>query len=325
VIGLRLVTVLAALALSAPAAPAVARIHPWPAVGIGDQQPDMFISQRWKQLGVHDARYIAPWDVVYDRTQSFLLDGWLRAAGAAHVRAVIGFEHSLRSARLARRLPTWRQFQRAFLRLRRRYPFLHDFIAWNEANHPKSLTGGRPHRAAQYFDVIARHCRHCNIVAADLLDTRHMLRWLAKFRRDVHAKPRIWGLHNYTGANHYRTRGTLQLLAATRGQIWFTETGGVVVRRVYHGTRVAHTYRYGIRHAAHSVRFALQLSCLSRRIARIYLYEWQPPLHPTTWDSGLLTPRGKPRPSFYTLRRWRRVTLHEKRSRARRTLCRGAP
>ena len=41
----------------------------------------------------------------------------------------------------------------------------------------------------------------------------------------------IWGLHNYIDANRFRTRGTRALLRAVKGDVWFTETGGLVVRR----------------------------------------------------------------------------------------------
>ncbi|HEY7075518.1 MAG TPA: hypothetical protein VH418_09115 [Solirubrobacteraceae bacterium] len=316
-----LLIALVLLALCAP--PAAARIHPFPIIGIGDQQPDMFGSKPWRQLAVHDARYIAPWDVMYDRYQLFLMDNWLRAAGRAHVRVVIGFMHSVRSEQLARRLPTWRQYQRAFRRFRKVYPFLRNIIPWNEANSPGALTERHPHRAAQYFDVVARNCRTCAVTAADVLDTKTMVGWIKKFRRSVHVRPRIWGLHNYSGANHLSTRGTRRLLANTRGTIWFTETGGVVTRRAYHGRHFGKRYRYGIHHAAASTRFALRLSCLSWRVSRIYLYEWQPPFGPTGWDSGLLNPIGKPRPAFYAVRRWRRVSLRMSPRRARAELCRG--
>jgi hypothetical protein len=317
------------MALVAIAAGSPARAEPsratraQPVIGIGDQQPDMFGSRRWKQLGLHDARYIAPWDVLDDPWQSFLLDAWLRAAGRAHVRAVIGFAHSLRTERLAHSLPTARQFEKQFKRLRQRYPFVHDWIAWNEANNPGALTATRPARAAQYFDAIAGNCPGCNVVAADVLDGRNMIPWIRRFRRAARHKPRIWGLHNYTDANRLTTRGTSTLLANTRGQIWFTETGGVVLRRIYDGRKVVRTIRYGTRHAGLGTKFALRLSCLSRRVTRIYLYEWRPPRKPTSWDSGLLDPRGQPRAAFWDVRRWRMLSTRHARPRGRAAVCAG--
>jgi hypothetical protein len=325
-IGAALALVIAAcVPLAAPAGPAASAPRVRPVIGIGDQQVDMFTSKRWKQLGLRDARYIAPWDALEDPVQGAYLDAWLRAAGRAKVRAVVGFAHSLRSQRLAHTLPTWRQFQREFKRFRARYPAVKDFIAWNEANNPGALTANRPRRAAQYYDVIVNNCKGCNVSAADVLDGRNMVPWVKRFLRVVHHKPRIWGLHNYTDANRLTTRGTSALLGATRGQIWFTETGGVVLRRIYNGRKVVRTIRYGTKHANLGTQYALRLSCMSKRITRIYLYEWQPPRHVTSWDSGLLDPRGRPRSAFYGVKRWRTISASASRSRARAKLCRGAP
>jgi hypothetical protein len=264
----------------------------------------MFKSRAWKRLGLHDARYVAPWDVLHDPYQLFLLDTWMAAAQRAHARVLLGFALSLRTVQLARRLPSQRAFAREFEALRRRYPGVRDWVPWNEANNPGGLTANRPRRAAQYFDAVASNCHGCRVVAADLLDTRNMAPWVARFKRYVHHRPRIWGLHNYGDTNGFKERSTLRLLAIARGQIWFTETGGVVLRRVYRGRKVLHTYRYGVRHAALATTQALRLACLSRRITRIYIYDWRAPRKVTSWDSGLLDRHGRTRPAYSVLRRW---------------------
>ena len=70
------------------------------------------------------------------------------------------------------------------------------------------------------------------MVAADVLDTPTMPAWVREFRRTARNDKIIWGLHNYIDANRFRTTGTKALLkAAPKGKIWFTETGGLVVRR----------------------------------------------------------------------------------------------
>src|SRR6188472_3776706 len=71
-----------------------------PLIGIGDQHPLMFTSKPWKRLGLDDARYIAPWDVLHDGRQLALLDTWMAAANRVHARVLIGFGHSLRSRNL---------------------------------------------------------------------------------------------------------------------------------------------------------------------------------------------------------------------------------
>jgi hypothetical protein len=292
-----------------------------PVVGVGEQKPAMFAGERWKRLGLRDARYTTPWDTLEDPQQLALLDTWMAAARRAHVRVLLGFAHSLRTEKLVHVLPTARQFERQFKGFRKRYPWVRDWLVWNEANHPGSLTAKRPRRAAQLFDAMARNCRGCRVVAADVLDTPNMAAWVAKFRRAARHTPRIWGLHNYGDANGLKVKSTLKLLSITRGKVWFTETGGLVLRRTYRGRRVLRTFRYSLRHAAESTAHALALSCLSRRIARVYLYHWRPPAKVTNWDSGLLDGRGRPRPSYGALRRWLARSAHASGRGGRRALC----
>jgi hypothetical protein len=309
------------LAVSLLIAAQASAAQPGPLVGIGEQKSGMFASRQWNRLGLRDARYMVPWDALQDPYQLALLDTWLAAAKRAHARVLISFVHSLRSIRRARILPTQRQFERQFKRFRQRYPWVREWLAWNEANNPGALTARQPRRAAEYFDAVARNCRGCRIVAADVLDTRNMASWVTRFLGYAHAPPRIWGLHNYGDANGMSARGTQTLLTLTRGQIWFTETGGVVRRRLYSGRRVLHTYRYSLEHAAQSTAHVLRLTCLSPRIARVYLYHWQAPLHVTSWDSGLLDRRGRPRPAYWIVRNWLRRAAAA--GGGRRGFCRG--
>jgi hypothetical protein len=295
---LLLLALLTGMLAAAPAAAAR------PAIGIGEQKPGMFADAHWQRLGLRDARYVAPWDALRDPVQRELLDAWLKAARRSRARVLLGFAHSLRSARLARRLPTPRRYEREFVRFRARYPWVRDWLAWNEANHPFSLTAHRPRRAAAYFDAIARHCRRCRVVAADVLDVRGMSGWLRRFVRYARHRPRIWGLHNYVDANRFGSEGTRALLALTRGKVWFTETGGLVRRREYDKRgRVAREFRYSLRHAARATLHALRLARLSRRIRRVYLYHWRAPRPVTNWDSALLGPAGRARPAYRALRR----------------------
>ncbi|HEY7077555.1 MAG TPA: hypothetical protein VH418_19390 [Solirubrobacteraceae bacterium] len=304
------------------AAPASAARRAGPTIGIGEQQPSMFTSKWWNRLEIRDARYLAPWDVMQDPYQLFLLDRWMAAARRDHARVVLGFGHSLRNEYLARHLPTWREFQAQFRLIRKRYPWIRNYIPWNEANNPRGMTAHKPRRVAQYFDVVSKNCRHCNVVAADLLDWRNMIPWARAFRRAAHVKPRIWGLHNYGDANHFHTKSTRALLRFTKGQIWFTETGGVVMRKQPVGRKHRmRTWRYGTRHAARSVAHVFQLACMSRRITRVYLYNWQTPRKVTYWDSGIVDGKGRRRPAYFVLQRWMSRSAHASRHGGRRALC----
>jgi hypothetical protein len=298
-------TLLALLALlvTASAADAARR----PVIGIGEQKVGMFSDPRWQRLDLRHVRYIAPWDALIDSRQRRLLDDWMAAARESGARVLLGFERSLRSRRHARRLPSVRAFERQFVRFRARYPDVRDWIVWNEANHPFSLTASRPGRAAQYFDAVARNCWRCNVVAADVLDVSGMAQWVSRFTRRAQMVPRIWGLHNYVDANRFTSTGTRALLDVTgRGQVWFTETGGTVLRREYKRGRVSREFRYSRRRAARSTLHAIRLARLSRRIKRVYLYHWRAPFPVTNWDSALIGPRGQTRPSYRALNRYLR-------------------
>ena len=294
-----LVPLVLALAVVLPAAPAAARVE----IGMGEQQPGMFTDQHWLRLGMRDARYLTAWDTLERPHQRERLDQWIAAADAVGARVAISFQHSRRKRRSALGFPTAAQFKAAFLAFRERYPEVRDWIVWNEANHPRSFSAHRPGLVARLFDVAARNCRRCRVVGADVLDVTGMTEWVRAFRRKAKVRPRIWGLHNYIDAQHGRSTGTRELLAATRGKVWFTETGGWILRRKYHRGRIVRVYRSTPEHAARAAKHVLRLACLSDRIKRVYLYNWQAPLIVTTWDSGFVGPRGTPRPAYQVLLR----------------------
>jgi hypothetical protein len=293
----RALLLLTLLLVAAPAASAAPRI------GIGEQKSGMFEDPRWQRLGLRDVRYVTPWDTLRDERQLEKLDTWMEGARASGARVLLGFDRSLRSRRLRRALPTVRQFAREFRRLRARYPDVRDWITWNEANHPLQPTATRPGRVARFHATMVRNCRGCRIVGADVLDIGNMSSWVRRFAISAPETPRIWGLHNYGDTNQLKSTGTQTLLRiARRGQIWFTEAGGLVVRREYAGSTVKREFRYSKRHAARATRHVFRLACLSPRIRRAYLYHWQAPLTVTNWDSAFLGPHGGVRPAYRTLR-----------------------
>jgi hypothetical protein len=313
-----LLSVLLAVVAAVPAG--ASRVGPL--VGVGEQKPGLFRSHDWHRLGLRQVRYVAPWDALDDPVQGPLLDAWMAAAHKAHAEVLLGFAHSLRTKRLAHKLPTVRQFAAQFARVRGRYPWVRNFLVWNEANNGHSLTGRKPRLVARYYNAVVRQCPSCRVIGADVLDTSNMVPWLKTFKRYAYPTPRIWGLHNYVDVNHFYTRGTLRLLKAVRGTIWFTGTGGVVLRRVWRGRKLVRTYRYGVGHAALATAQVFRLACLSPRITRVYLYHWQAPTPVTSWDSGLLDARGRPRPAFSALRRWVARSAQASRRGGRRALCR---
>src|ERR1700738_1332898 len=104
---------------------------------------------------------------------------------------------------------------------------------------------------------------------------------------------KLWGLHNYIGANRLQTRSTRALLAATRSLIWFTETGGLVSRH----NKSTVQFEESAPHAANVTRFVFdRLARLSTRVTRVYIYQWDSGASGGAWDSGLIGPDGRNRP-----------------------------
>ena len=57
-----------------------------------------------------------------------------------------------------------RAFEREFVKFRARYPWVDEYLTWNEANHCSQPTCRNPERAAQFYLALRKHCRGCRIV-----------------------------------------------------------------------------------------------------------------------------------------------------------------
>ncbi len=268
-------------------------------VGIAEQTPDVFNDPRFVALGIRAARLSVAWDVFDNRAQTRALDRWLRAAKADGVSPLISFDHHFPSQR-GHSLPTPGALAHQFRIFRARYPWVHDFATWNEANHCGEPTCHRPALVASYYRALRQTCRSCTVLGAELLDEPGMIAWVRGFDRALGGQPAIWGLHNYLGANRLQVSSTLSLLRATRSEIWFTETGGVVARHNHSSA----DFPQSPAHAARVTAFIFnRLARLSRRITRVYLYQWNAgPGARQSWDSGLLGPEPgfAARPAFST-------------------------
>jgi hypothetical protein len=274
---------------------------PIPIIGIADQSPAMFDSPYFRPLGIKYVRVNTAWDSLRHRWSRNQLDAYMNAAHAANVRVLLGFGHARSPKRRIRRhVPSVKTFTKEFLKYKKRYPWVKDWLTWNEANHCGEPTCHKARRVARFYNNMRHNCYGCNVVGADVLDTPTMVPWIKIFKRTARKDKMIWGLHNYIDANRFRTSGTRELIKAARyGQIWFTETGGLVVRR--NKSRIA--FPGNRKHAAKATKQVFKLAKLSPRVRRIYIYQWQTaPVKLPSWDSGLVDPRGKPRPAYKVLK-----------------------
>ena len=261
-------------------------------VGIGDQHAQSFHDPLFRQLGFRYARLIVPWDALRVPSERASVDAWLANARATGTRPFIAFNHS----RIApRKLPSAAQFRREFRAFRQRYPFVKDFSPWNEINHQSQPTFRKPRAAAGFYNIVRAACRGCTIVAADVLDQAGLEKYLRTFLRVAKGRPRLWGLHNYSDTNRFRTRGTKALLRTVRGQIWLTETGGIV--------KFADTLPYNERRAARATSFMFRLAGSSSRIKRLYIYSWLGEQRGARFDAGLVGPTSAPRPAYFVVKK----------------------
>jgi polysaccharide biosynthesis protein PslG len=298
---------LAVLALAVVPATSSAKIQ----VGIGDQNAVMFTDQLFKDLKVKRARIVVPWNTALNSRDRKFLDQWLNAAGRAGVTPLVHFGSSngTRCPKRPCRAPTVKQYRRAFRAFRKRYPTIRDVGVWNEGNQRAQPTFKKPKLAAQYFNVVRKACRGCRIVAADVLDDPNMVRWLKVFKKTARGA-RIWGLHNYRDVNPRRGQifgGTKRLLKTVRGQIWFTETGGIVKFRLPNN-HLLFPFSESRANGALKKMFRLARK-YKRRVKRLYIYNWRAPIAANRFDAGLLEHGGKTRPGYFTVKNTLRTSL----------------
>ena len=275
------------------------------AVGVGEQDAAPFGDEAWKAPGLKKSRIVVPFDVALRRNATRAkMDGFYLASRIQRVELLVAFNPTER-ARCPRRpcpLPSLRGYTKAFRAFRKRYPRLKVVSPVNEANHNTQPTYKNPKRAAQYYNIVRRFCRGCRIVAADILDESNMQRWLRVFRRTAE-RPRIWGLHNYKDTNPRPgqslggTRKFLRLVP--RGEVWLTETGGIVKFQLAGGKTL---FPYDENRANQNTRRMFDLARKYRkRVTRLYIYHWRAPLGANRFDAGILGPDGTARPAYHTV------------------------
>jgi hypothetical protein len=265
-------------------------------LAIADQKAATFSDPRFRKLGVARGRLNTPWNSIF--TEPARLEQWLDAARAAGVEPLVAFEHARGEPCPAEpcRLPSVADYTRAVTAFHRRNPWVHLLQPWNEANSATQPTGKHPERAAAYYEALRRVCPSCVIPAADVVDGANLERWVAGFRASLRGgTPQLWGLHNYSDTNRFRSTGTKRMLAAVPGEIWLTETGGIVSFTTSDGRPVL---PYDEKRAARAIRYLFSLARLSRRITRTYIYQWKIDFPGNRFDAGLVRLDGKPRPSL---------------------------
>lgn len=276
--------------LAAPAAaPAIT-------IGVADQRPLFLTNGSFERTLLGRARILVAWDAVRSDGQRAQLDAWFGAARTAGVVPLVTFGKS-RTA--PDDLPTPERYAAAVREFRSRYPWITEFSTWNEANACGERTCRRARLVAAWYRQLRILCHGCTLLAADLVDQPNLGDWGREFRRNATVQPTRWGLHNYLDANRYTTRYTREALAATEGQLWLTETGGLVDRNNASTTVIPQ----GFTHAANATGFIFDtLRRVSSRIQRIYFYNWVANPPGFSWDSAFVNHHLQERRSYRVLR-----------------------
>jgi hypothetical protein len=293
---------LACLALAAPAAQANF------VVAIGDQNAGMFAQPRFQALKIKKVRYIVPWDFYKDAGQAAEVAAYMNAARAANQDVLVSFtaRRGCYNGRYSRskacRAPSTSAYKSAFLRFDRQYNWVKTYSAWNEVNHVSQPTAKSPKLAARYYNVLRNYTRSrkFKLVAADVLDSSNVASYLRSFLRSAKGSPRLWGVHNYADVNRKRSRGTRAVLKTVPGEVWMTETGGIL--------QFAPDFPRSESRAASRASFTFSLaSTYSKRrsgyrskIARLYYYQYTGADPSARFDAGLVNPDGSPRKAYST-------------------------
>lgn len=262
-----------------------------PIIGIGEQGAAMFSDKRFARLGIEHVRLVVPYDAMRRRIERDLATVWIAEARRTGSEPFITFGHSRETPE---KLPSVSEYTSAVRSFRRMFPDVQVFAPWNEINHDSQPTSDAPRRAAQYYNVLKEECPRCVVLAGDVLDQRGMVRYLETYRRSLEGEPEIWGLHNYSDTNRFRSTGLREMLATVKGEIWLTETGGLV--------QFGRNFPRDEERAARATAYAIKQAREHERVGRIYLYNWTGTDPKARFDAGLIAPDGTPRPAFDVLR-----------------------
>ena len=289
------------------AAPAQANFR----VGIADQDAAMFDNPNYQALDIKRIRYLVPYDWYKQDFQVAEITHFMNRAQADGAEVLVHFTakrgcytDGRYSKRVSCRAPSVRTYKKSFKRFRAAFPATDTFGVWNEGNHSSQPVARNPRLAAKYFLAARSACRSCELVAADVLDTRNMESWLAKFRRAAKGKARIFGLHNYGDVNRKRSSGTRRLLRVVPGQVWLTETGGIL--------KFLPSFKRSESRQADRTKYMFRLvdkydsrrSGMRSRITRLYNYQWTGVQRSARFDAGLVNPDGTARKAYKQFKRF---------------------
>jgi hypothetical protein len=269
--------------------------------GIGDEQARMFANPLYRQLHTKIVRYVVPYDAVahpYSLNQAI---AFIDAAEAAHQQVLVAFYHSEYTPT---KLPSVAAYQSDVKKFVKFFPGVKQYESWDESNRGNvahEFSSPSAVAAAKYYQALIRVCKGCTVVGLDVLDAQYIgptLTYIAEFKREIYrletVMPKIWGLHDYSDVNRLEGWRTSDLVRALGGQVWLTETGGIVK----FGGDFPNRHGSGLTRAAKVLKFTFAVAAAHSQIKRLYIYDWNGGTSSTIFDAGLTNAHEQPRAGY---------------------------
>jgi hypothetical protein len=269
--------------------------------GIGDESAEMFGNPLWQQLHVKIARYIAPYDAAVRPASLAKASAWIHAAEAQHEQILVAFYHSEYTPT---KLPSVAVYERDVAKFVKLFPGVRQYQSWDESNRgnvPHAFSSPSAAGAAKYYQALLRVCKGCTVIGLDVLDQYNItptLSYIAEFKHEIGrlktVMPAIWGLHNYSDVNRLQSWRTRKLVHALGGQVWLTETGGIV----QFGREFPNKHGSGLTRAAKVLKYTFALAGAVPHVTRLYIYDWTGGVNSTRFDAGLMNAHDQPRAGY---------------------------
>jgi hypothetical protein len=269
--------------------------------GLGDEDARMFRNPRWTRLHTKIVRYIAPYDAAVHRDSLNKAITFIQLAEATHQKVLVAFYHSEHTPTT---LPSVAQYQHDVKKFVKLFPNVKQYQSWDEANRGNvahAFSSPSAGAAARYYQALLRVCNHCTVIGLDVLDANYIsptLSYISEFKHEVgHLKtvmPKIWGLHNYSDINRLESWRTRELVRALGGQVWLTETGGLVK----FGGAYPNRNGSGLTRAAKVLKYMFNVAGSQSQIKRLYIYNWLGGTNSTRFDAGLTNAHEQPRAGY---------------------------
>lgn len=284
-----------------------------PTYGISDQQAATFANPNYKALKLKAARYVAPFDVMFDATQLARWDAWYKAAKADRQKILVSFEHS-RTAGKQRLTPTVGQYSTAMKAFHKAYPSVKEINTWNEVNacqrpgetERQPLGICKPSKAkllVQFYGVSRKVFKGATIIPMDVLDDRaasasSAVKYIKAFKKASKTLPKVWGIHNYSDTNRFSQTRTKKIIKAIgpKGDIWLLETGGQL--NVFGGSESQKAAK-----AAKALKCMFYIAKKTSRVKRVYIYQFNGAAPGAGFDAGLVNPDNSKRPGWTVVKK----------------------